>query len=457
MHLPWHNFHFIGIGGIGMSGLASLLLEAGYKVSGSDLNTNALIERLKAKGGRVYLGHRAEQVNGAEVVVYSSAVKPDNPELEIARKKRLPTLSRGELLALLMEEKKGIAIAGTHGKTTTSAMIACILEKAGLSPTVIVGGCINNTGINAWWGKGEFLVAEADESDGSFLKLHPYIAVVTNIEADHLDYYQNLEAVVNAFSQFLRNLRPEGYAIIWGDDERLKHLAKGVNIPHLSFGLTPGQDIEARHLSLNGAGNQFELYVQGEKVCVVNFPFPGQHNVLNALAAIAVATALNIDLEIATAALKEFKGVGRRLEIKGEQNGVLVIDDYGHHPTEIKATLRAIKQRWPKRRLITVFQPHRYSRTLALYPEFLDAFAETDELILTEIYAACEKPIAGVSGKWLAEGVAKRRSVYYCPDFETVLKKLNSMVKEGDIVLTIGAGNIWQLGENFLEQRLCRI
>ena len=454
MHLPWHNFHFIGIGGIGMSGLASLLLEAGYKVSGSDLNANALIERLKVKGGKIYIGHQAEQVNGAEVVVYSSAVKPDNPELEMARKKKLPILSRGELLALLMEDKKGIAIAGTHGKTTTSAMVACILEKAGLSPTVIVGGCINNTGTNAWWGKGEFLVAESDESDGSFLRLHPYIAVVTNVEADHLDYYQNLEAVVNAFSEFLCNLRPGGCAIIWGDDERLRLLAKGLNIPYLSFGLTSGQDIEARHLSLNGTGSQFELFAQGRKVCTVNLPFPGWHNVLNALAALAVAAALDINLEIATVALKEFKGVGRRLEIKGEKDGVLVIDDYGHHPTEIKATLSAIKQRWPRRRLITVFQPHRYSRTQALYSEFLDAFAETDELILTEIYAACESPIAGVSGKWLAEGVAKKRSVYYCPDFEAVLKKLNSMVKEGDIVLTLGAGNIWQIGESLLKQ--CR-
>jgi len=326
MRLPWHNFHFIGIGGIGMSGLASLLLEAGYKVSGSDLKANALIERLKAKGGRVYLGHRAEQVNGAEVVVYSSAVKPDNPELEMARKKRLPILSRGELLALLMEEKKGIAIAGTHGKTTTSAMVACILEKAGLSPTVVVGGCINNTGTNAWWGKGEFLVAEADESDGSFLKLHPYIAVVTNIEADHLDYYQNLEAVVNAFSHFLRNLRSEGCAVIWGDDKRLRLLAKGLNIPHLSFGLTPGQDIEAKHLSLNGTENQFELYVQGKKVCSVNLPFPGRHNVLNALAALTVATTLDIDLKIATAALKEFKDLAEQKDSRGQYGMGLMYD-----------------------------------------------------------------------------------------------------------------------------------
>ena len=451
MQLPWHNFHFIGIGGIGMSGLASILLDLGYQVSGSDIQKNPLLIELEKKGARIFLGHQHNQINGAQVIIFSSAIKPDNPEFMAAKENNLPLLPRGQLLALFMEEKKGIAVAGTHGKTTTSSMLATILETAGTNPTVIVGGCINGSGFNAWWGNGVYLVAEADESDGSFLLLHPYIAVVTNIEADHLDYYQDISAIEAAFVQFLKQLKPGGKAIIWGDDPKIKAIANQARVPYLSYGLTPGQDFEAKDISLE-AVSRFNLYIQGRNIGQVTLSLPGRHNVLNALAALAVAWVLNIDMEIAINALKNFKGVGRRLEVKGEIKDVIIVDDYAHHPTEIKMTLKAIKQKWPERRLITIFQPHRYSRTKSLYHEFLTAFSETDELILTEIYAASEQPVAGVTGKWLADGIKKHRSMYYCPDFEAIMNKINKILQPGDIVLTLGAGNIWQIGKELLER-----
>lgn len=451
MQLPWRNFHFIGIGGIGMSGLASILLELGYHVSGSDIQKNHTLARLEKKGARIYVGHRYNQINGAQVVVFSSAIKPDNPEFIAAKENNLPLLSRGQLLALLMEEKKGIAIAGTHGKTTTSSMLATILESAGTNPTVIVGGYINGSGINAWLGNGTYLVAEADESDGSFLLLHPYVAIVTNVEADHLDYYQDISDIEAAFTQFLKQLKPGGKAVIWGDNPEMKTIVKQAHVPYLTYGITPGQDFVAKNICLN-AITQFNLYIQGRNFGKVTLSLPGRHNVLNALAALAASWVLNIDMEIAVGALKNFKGVGRRLEVKGEIKDIMIIDDYAHHPTEIKMSLKAIKQKWPGRRLITIFQPHRYSRTKSLYHEFLTAFSDTDELILTEIYAASEQPIAGVTGKWLADGIARQRSVYYCPDFEAIVDKIDKILRPGDIVLTLGAGNIWQLGEKLLKK-----
>ncbi|MCD6319707.1 MAG: UDP-N-acetylmuramate--L-alanine ligase [Candidatus Desulfofervidaceae bacterium] len=433
-----------------MSGLASILLELGYHVSGSDIQPNRILARLEEKGAQIYIGHQNHQIDGAQVVVFSSAIKPNNPELIAAKEKKLPLISRGQLLALLMEEKKGIAVAGTHGKTTTSSMLATILETAGTNPTVVIGGCINGSGVNAWWGNGPYLVAEADESDGSFLLLHPYITVITNIEADHLDYYQDLGNIKKAFAQFLKQLKPGGKAIVWGDDSEIKDIIKQTGIPYLTYGLTPGQDFEAREVCLNTL-SQFNLYIQGRNIGQVTLSLPGKHNVLNALAALAAAWVLNIDMEMAIYALKNFKGVGRRLEVKGEKNGIMVIDDYAHHPTEIKMTLNAIKQKWPGRRLITIFQPHRYSRTKSLYQEFLTVFSETDELILTEIYAASEQPIPGVTGRWLADGIERYRSIYYCPDFEAIMNKLNKLLQPGDIVLTLGAGNIWQVGEKLLK------
>jgi len=448
MKLPWHSFHFVGMGGIGMSGLAEILLELGYKVSGSDINDSALLRRLSNKGSKVYIGHRAEQINDAEVVIFSSAIKQDNPEIIAARKKNLLILSRGELLALLMSQKRGIAIAGTHGKTTTSAMIATILEKAGFSPTVIIGGRMNGNGLNAWLGKGEFLIAEADESDESFLLLEPEIAVVTNIDADHLDHYSDIKAIEIAFAKFLKKVK--NTAIICEDDERLRNIKKNLNIQILTYGFSNSQ-FEARNLKL-GATPVFDLYFQNKKIKKIFLPLPGKHNVSNALAALAVAYALNIELEIAIAGLEEFKGVGRRMEIKGEKNGIIIVDDYAHHPAEIKVLLSAIRQKWPNRRIVTIFQPHRYSRTKALYESFLSAFNETDELILTEIYSAGETPIPEISGEKLAKGIAQYRTVYYFPDFNNILDKLPFILKPGDILLTVGAGNIWQVGEMFLKQ-----
>ena len=449
MRLPWHSFHFIGIGGIGMSGLAHVLLELGYQISGSDLHFNPLLKRLATQGATIYLGHRPEQIDGAEIIIYSSAIKEDNPEIKAAQEKKLPLLSRGQLLAYLMGQKRGIAITGTHGKTTTSAMIAHILQTAKLKPTAIIGGQINTSGLNAWLGNGRYLVAEADESDGSFLLLHPEIGVFTNIDADHLDYYKNINTIETTFAQFLNQVKET--AIICGDDPRLKTLVKNLKIPYLSYGITPGQDIEAREIEFN-TSTKFALYIQGKKLEDVFLSLPGKHNVLAALAALTVAKVLNIEIKTAIQGLKNFKGVARRLEIKGEKNKILIIDDYGHHPTEIKIVLAAIKQRWPNRRLITIFQPHRYSRTKALYNSFLTAFEKTDKLILTEIYPASEKPISGITGEWLADGIAQYKTVDYCPDFTAIIDKLKEILRPMDILLTLGAGNIWQIGETILSQ-----
>jgi UDP-N-acetylmuramate--alanine ligase len=451
MNLPWHRFHFIGIGGVGMSRLAHLLLALGYQVSGSDISVNPLIERLKNFGGRVFLGHNAEQIKDAQVVIYSSAIKDDNPELEAAKVKKIPIFSRGELLALFMAQKNGIAVAGTHGKTTTTAMIATILREAGLNPTAIIGGQIEGYGPNAWLGKGKYLVAEADESDGTFLLLEPEIAVVTNIDVDHLDYYKDINTIKTAFTQFLTQAKQ--IAIVCGDDHRLSAVVKKNKYPHLSYGLTLGQDIEARKVKLNANAN-FNLYIQQKEVGHFCLPMSGKHNIVNALAAIAVAKVLNIDIGVAISGLKHFKGVSRRFETKGEKKKILVMDDYAHHPAEIKAVLTAIKQKWPKRRLITIFQPHRYSRTQALYSSFLPAFNMANKLILTEIYPANESPIAGVTGQWLADGIAKCRPLYYCPSFPSIIDKLNELLKPNDIVLTLGAGNIWQIGEILLKKAI---
>lgn len=439
----------MGIGGVGMSGLAEILTHLDYKVSGSDISDNALIHSLRNQGVRVFFGHRPEQIQLAEVVVVSSAIPQDNPERVSAEKNNIPVISRGQLLSYLMNQKRGIAIAGTHGKTTTSALIFSILRSAGLDPTAIIGGMVN--GINAWFGSGDYLVAEADESDGSFLLLSPEIVVVTNIDADHLDYYKTIFAIKAAFKKFLNSLPPSSVAVICGDDPSLKEIMPELNRPYISYGLGEDCHYQAKNLLLNEI-TQFDIYVYEKKLGRISLQLLGIHNIYNALAAFAVAQELGIPSEITIKGLEQFKGVDRRLAIRGEKKNILIIDDYGHHPSEIKAVFSSIKQKWPERRLITVFQPHRYTRTKALYKEFLTAFLQTDLLIVTEIYAASEPPIPGVSGKWLTNGIEKTREVAFCKTLEEAFHHLLPLLRPHDIVLTLGAGDIWKVGERLLAE-----
>ncbi len=450
MRLPWRYFHFVGIGGIGMSGLAQVLTDLGFKVTGSDISENALTQLLKKRGVKVFLGHRPEQVKLAEAVVVSSAISRDNPEWKSARENNIPVISRGMLLSYLMDQKRGIAVAGTHGKTTTSALISTILKSSGLDPMAIIGGMVN--GSNAWLGRGDYLVAEADESDGSFLLLSPEIAVITNIDADHLDYYKTFLSIKAAFSRFINNILPSGVAVICGDDPHLKGIVSKAKRPYISYGLSEDCHYQAKGLLLNNQITQFDVYGYGKKIGSVSLRLLGIHNVYNALAAFAVAQRLGIPPEITIKGLGQFNGVARRLEIKGEKRKILIIDDYGHHPTEIRAVLSTIKKNWPKRRLITVFQPHRYTRTKMLYKEFLTAFLKTDLLIITEVYAASESPIPGVSGEWLARGIKIPKKKRFCRDLDDAFEYLLPELRPYDIVLTLGAGDIWKLGEMLLAE-----
>ncbi len=449
MDLPWKRFHFVGIGGVGMSALAEILTHLDYKVSGSDIIDNALTRLLRNQGVKVFFGHKSEQIQLAEVVVVSSAIPKDNPEWISARENNIPVISRGRLLSYLMNQKSGIAIAGTHGKTTTSALIFTILGSADLEPTAIIGGMVN--GANAWFGNGDYLVAEADESDGSFLLLSPKIVVVTNIDADHLDYYKTFFAIKAAFKEFLNNLSPFGVAVICMDDPGLKEIMPELDRPYISYGLGEDCHYQARGLLLNET-TQFDIYAYGKKMGKVSLQLLGMHNVYNALAAFAVAQELGIPTEITIKGLEQFRGVDRRLAIKGEKKNILIIDDYGHHPTEIKAVFSSIKQKWPKRRLITVFQPHRFTRTKALYEGFLTAFSQADLLIITEIYAASEPPIPGVSGEWLANGIGKIQKVKFCKTLEEAFGYLLPLLRTYDIVLTLGAGDVSRLAERLLAE-----
>jgi len=443
------KIHFVGIGGIGMSGIAEVLLNLGYKVSGSDLRGSEITERLAGFGAEIGIGHSAENLQSVDVVVISSAVNDDNPEVVEAKRLHIPVIPRAEMLAELMRMKYGIAIAGTHGKTTTTSMAASILGHAGIDPTIVIGGKLNAIGTNAQLGQGKFLVAEADESDGSFLVLSPTIAVVTNIDADHLDHYSGIEEIKDTFVEFINKVPFYGLAILCLDDPNIRSILPLVKKRYMTYGLSSQADIRATHVQHDGFRTSFVAHFKGYRLGEVSFNMPGAHNVLNAMACIALA----LDLDVPFTAIQEgfalFGGVGRRFTVKGEPKGVMVVDDYGHHPAEIKATLAAARQGWPERRIIAAFQPHRYTRTHELFADFVTAFYDADLLVLTDVYAAGEQPIEGATAERLAKEIRRhgQKDVTHIANRELIPEHLAGIVKEGDIVITLGAGNIWQQGE----------
>jgi len=446
------RLHFVGIGGIGMSGIAEILLNLGYAVSGSDLVLSNVTRRLQQQGAMVYQGHAAAHVQGADVVVISSAVQPDNVEVRTARSLHIPVIPRAEMLAELMRMKYGVAIAGTHGKTTTTSLVATILAYGGLDPTVLIGGRLNSLGSNAKLGQGEYLVAEADESDGSFLLLSPTISVVTTVDAEHLDFYGDLAAVQRAFAQFINKVPFYGCSIICLDQPHIRSLVPQIRRRCLTYGLTSQADYMARDLRLAGLRSHFEVFRTGERLGQFSLNLPGTHNVANALAAIAVGVELDISLSAIAQALEEFSGVHRRFDRRGVRDGITVVDDYGHHPEEIRQTLRAAKAVWPEARLVVVFQPHRYTRTHLLKQEFCTAFHDADALVLLDIYAAGETPLPGVTTGLLYEGLMSQgqREVYYLRERTEVVLFLQRYLCANDILLTLGAGDVWQVGEAFL-------
>ncbi len=451
MHTKIRKIHMTGIGGAGMSGIAEVLLNLGYEVHGSDLSASTVVTRLRELGARVSIGHAAENVTDAEVLVKSTAVGEDNPEVQAARQKNIPIIPRAEMLAELMRLRQGIAIAGTHGKTTTTSLTAAVFEAAGEDPTVIIGGRINAYGANAHLGKGRYLIAEADESDGSFLCLSPIINVVTNVDRDHVDFYPTQEAIDEAFVTFMNKVPFYGVNVVCGDDPGVQRLLPRIKRPVISYGFGDHNRIRAELLD-SGARTRFEVTVRGKSLGTAELAHPGNHNVLNALAAIGVALEAGIEPARCLEGLANFKGVGRRFEWKGERDGVAVVDDYGHHPAEIMATLDTARRVFPDRRLIVVFQPHRFTRTQALFGEFCKSFEQADKLLLLEIYPASEKPIPGVSGQSLAQGIRQisNTNVEYYPDFPAVHETLRRELKNGDLLLTLGAGSVTTIGPNYL-------
>jgi UDP-N-acetylmuramate--alanine ligase len=454
MYRKKYHIHFVGIGGIGMSGIAELLLNLGYAVSGSDLRLSDITQRLQALGGTVYEGHAPEQIAGADVVVISSAIDANNPEVLAAYKSMVPVIPRAEMLAELMRLKYSIAIAGAHGKTSTTSLVASILAAGGLDPTVVIGGKLKGIGSNAVLGKGEYIVAEADESDGSFLKYSPAIAVVTNIDREHLDFYKDLDAIKQVFLDFIDRIPFYGLAVLCMDNEAVQDLIPQVRKRFLTYGMTPQADLQARNVICRGLTSRFTVARQSEILGQVVLNLPGMHNVYNAMAAIAVGLELGIDFDKIRKALEKVEGVQRRLEIKGYVNGIAIVDDYGHHPTEIRTTLDAMEHGWPGRRKVVVFQPHRYSRTRALFDEFSRSFYRSDVLLLLPIYAASEQPIEGVESQALCESIQAygHKDVSFAQDMDEALRFLTARVVAGDVVLTLGAGNVYRLGEMFLKQ-----
>lgn len=445
--------HFVGIGGSGMSGIAEVLLNLGYRVSGSDLVESDTTLRLQRLGAEVVMGHRSENLRDADVVVISSAVRKDNPEVIAAHERIIPVIPRAEMLAELMRMKYGVAIAGTHGKTTTTSMIATVLAHGGLDPTAVIGGKLNIFGSNAKLGQGELLVAEADESDGSFLKLSPTIAVVTNIDPEHLDHYRNLEEIQKAFLEFINKVPFYGLAILCLDQENVQALIPQVQKRYVTYGLSSQANFRAADISYHGLTTSFRVFANERELGQISIQMPGLHSVYNALAAIATASELDVNFEVVRQALGSFSGVQRRFQLKGEWDGVMVVDDYGHHPTEIKATLSAAKNGWG-RRTVVIFQPHRYSRTRDLFKEFLTAFNQADVLFLTGIYPAGEDPIPGVNVQGLYEGIKGHghKDVTLVLDKSAILDRLLPRLKPGDMVFTLGAGDVWKTGEALIER-----
>jgi len=445
--------HFVGIGGIGMSGIAEVLHNLGYVVTGSDSRESENTRRLASLGIHVAIGHQAEHVGGADVVVRSSAVAPDNVELVAARHRLIPMIQRAEMLAELMRMKYGVAVAGTHGKTTTTSMVATVLARGGLDPTIVIGGRLNALGTNARLGRGDFLVAEADESDGSFLKLSPTIAVVTTIDAEHLDFYRDLAHIQDTFVEFINKVPFYGLAVLCLDQENIQSLLPRVEKRFVTYDLRTQADFMAQDIAFKGMTSECMVLWKHRPLGRLQLKVPGLHNVYNALAATAVGLDLDLDFATIQEALGEFTAVGRRFQILGEPGGIMVVDDYAHHPAEIQATLNAAKTGF-ERNVIALFQPHRYTRTQALLQEFATAFYQADRLFVTEIYPAGERTIPGVHGGQIAEAVAHHghRSVTYVPVKEDLVDAVLAVARPGDIVMTMGAGDIWKIGEEIVRR-----
>ncbi|HSE60184.1 MAG TPA: UDP-N-acetylmuramate--L-alanine ligase [Nitrospiraceae bacterium] len=452
------HIHLVGIGGSGMSGIAEVLLTLGYQVTGSDLSASDTTRRLEELGGRIFIGHQESNIGQAQVVVVSSAVSPANPEVLAAKAKPIPVIPRAEMLAELMRLKYGIAIAGAHGKTTTTSMVASVLAEGGLDPTVVIGGKVNALGSHARLGRGELLVAEADESDGSFLRLSPSVVAVTNLDREHLDHYGSMERLTGSFLEFINRIPFYGLAVLCLDDERLRGLLGGVVKRYQTYGLKEHEgfappDYRATDIVLKQWGAEFRAHFRSKNLGPFRLCIPGIHNVSNALAAIAIGVELDVPVDLIRRGLAAFTGVERRFHLRGEKQGVMVVDDYGHHPTEIKATLAAAKQGW-NRRLVVLFQPHRYTRTRDLLNEFASAFGDADLLLITDIYPASEQPIPGVSGERLVEAIraAGHPNVTYVPTKQDLPDRAMPLLQPGDMVLTLGAGDIWKAGLGILDR-----
>ena len=451
MYKQNQSIHFVGIGGIGMSGIAELLLNLNYRVSGSDLRSSATVRRLEKLGGKIAIGHRPENVGDADVVVTSSAVRSDNPEVLSARVRSIPVIPRAEMLAELMRMKYGIAVAGSHGKTTTTSLISEMLAWGGLDPTMVIGGKLKSLGTNAKLGKGQFLVAEADESDGSFLLLSPTVAVVTNIDPEHLDHYRDEKRLHEAFLEFMNKVPFYGIAVLCLDHPVVQGLLPRVRKRFTTYGLSRQADFRAVDIRREGWQSRFRVVRDDRELGEIRLNLPGMHNVSNALAAVAVGTELDMPFSVMREGLEQFQGIERRFQLKGVSAGVTVVDDYAHHPAEIRSTLDAA-QRGGEKRVVAVFQPHRYTRTQLCFDDFLGAFHDADVLVVTDIYAAGEKELVGVHSRRLAEGIRKQghKEVVYIAAFDDIVTFLGKVCRRGDLVLTLGAGNVHEVGDLLL-------
>lgn len=447
------NIHFVGIGGIGMSGIAEVLINLGYRVSGSDRVLSDVTEHLSGIGATVVAGHTPQNLQDADVLVYSSAVTPENPEVQEAYRRKIPVIKRAEMLAELMRLKFGIAIAGTHGKTTTTSLAGAVLTEGGLDPTLIIGGKVRSLKTNAKLGDSEFLVAEADEFDKSFLRLIPTIAVITNVEPDHLDCYDDLDDLKNSFITFANKVPFYGRVIVCLDNPGVQEILSKIQRRLTTYGFNKQADIQASAVKHSEKGVSFDVNFMKYKMGRIQLNIPGEHNVLNALAGIGVGLELDIPFEKIKKGLERFTGVNRRFEVKGIFNNILLVDDYAHHPTEISATLLGARKGWPKRRIVGIFQPHLYSRTRDFYMEFARAFFQVDVLFVTDVYPAREEPIPGIDGNLIAETARNlgHREVYFIRDKKEVAEAVSKVMQPNDLVITIGAGDIWKVNEELFK------
>lgn len=442
-----------------MSGIAELLINLDYQVSGSDLQLSDITHRLEKLGAKVYKGHMAKQIADADVVVISSAVRSDNPEVLAAQKMKIPVIPRAEMLAELMRLKYSIAVAGAHGKTSTTSLVASVIGEGGLDPTIVIGGKLKSLETNAVLGKGDFIVAEADESDGSFLRFSPTIAVVTNIDKEHMDFYKDLDEVKRVFLTFIDRIPFYGLAVLCLDNEHIQDIIPKIKKRFTTYGTSKQADFQARHIVFEGLKSRFFVYHHGEKLGDITLNLPGIHNVNNAMASLAVGMELGIEFTSIKATLETVEGVQRRLEIKGEFQEVMIVDDYGHHPTEIKCTLAAVRESWPDRRIVVIFQPHRYTRTKALFDEFTRSFYQSDVLVVLPVYSAGEEKIKGVDSTSLYEGIRAHghNDVSYIETTEAVISYLKKTLRKNDVLLTLGAGDVWKISEYMLRDGMLPI